>query len=80
MSKKEYYINKALKYAEYYGIITYRVKGSFMIYNQNRRNKEFIGGKWTENPCTYQIRVNLDTMRTEALKLKRLRKDGWDNV
>lgn len=69
MSKKEYYINKALKYAEYYGIITYRVKGSFMIYNQNRRNKEFIGGKWTENPCTYQIRVNLDTMQTEALKL-----------
>lgn len=51
-----------------------------MIYNQNRRNKEFIGGKWVENPCTYQIKVNLDTMQTAALKLKRLRKDGWDNV
>lgn len=80
MNKKEYYEQKALEYAEYYGILTYKVKGSFMIYNQNRRNKEFLGGKWVENPCTYQIKVNLDTMQTTVLQLRRLQKDGWDNV
>lgn len=80
MNKKEYYNNKALEYAEHYGILTYSIKGNLMIYNQNRRNTEFLGGKWVENPCTYQIKVNLDTMQTAALKLKRLRKDGWDNV
>lgn len=45
MTKREYYEQKALEYAEHYGILTYRIKGSFMIYNQNRRNKEFLGGK-----------------------------------
>ena len=51
-----------------------------MIYNQNRRNKEFIGGKWVENPCTYQRTINLDNGEESSKRLQRLQKNGWDNV
>lgn len=82
MSKqtKQVYEQKALQYAEHYGIITYKVTGNTMIYNQNYRNSECINGKWRDNPCTYQRRINLDTMETTTIKLKRLNKNGWDNV
>jgi hypothetical protein len=48
------YEQKALIYAEKYGIIEYRVKGSKMMY------KEVFP---TEG--TYQVVVNLDTMKEE---------------
>lgn len=69
----------ALEYAEKYGIITYKVKDNYMIYNQNYKNSEFIG-KWVEKPYTMQRKVNLETMQTDSIKLKRVQKDGWDNV
>lgn len=80
MDKRGIYDDKALKYAEHYGIITYRVKGNTMIYNQNYNNTEFINGRWVSKPCTYQTIVNLDTGNELRNKLKRLQKDGWDNV
>ena len=74
-----HYNDLAREHAERFGIVDYRVKGRYMIYNQNYHNKEFIG-KWVSKPCTYQRRVNLDTMEIETVKLKRLQKDGWANV
>lgn len=74
------YNNKALQYAEHYGIITYRVKGKYMIYNQNYNNSEFVNGKWTKNPCTYQRTINLETGEESSRKLGRMQKNGWDNV
>lgn len=80
LNRKNYYEDRALAYAERYGIITYRVKGNTMIFNQNYRNSEVINGKWMSKPCTYQEVVNLDTMKSTRRKLGRLQKDGWDNV
>ena len=80
MNKKDYYNNKALGYAEHYGILTYRVKGNLMIYNQNYNNTEFVGNKCVKNPCTYQRTINLDTGEETSKKLHRLQKDGWNNV
>jgi hypothetical protein len=80
MTKREYYEQKALEYAEHYGILTYSIKGNLMIYNQNYNNNEFIGGKWTKNPCTYQRTINLDTGEESSKRLQRLQKNGWDNV
>lgn len=74
------YNNLALLHAEKYGIITYKVKNFYMIYNQNYYNKEFFNGKWTSKPCTYQRIVDLRTNTIQSKKLKRLQKDGWDNV
>lgn len=80
MNKKDYYNNKALGYAEHYGILTYRIKDNLMIYNQNYNNTEFVGNKWVKNPCTYQRTINLDTGEETSKKLHRLQKDGWNNV
>lgn len=66
-------------YAEKFGIVSYRVKGKYMIYNQNYNNSEYLG-KWVRNPCTYQRKVNLDTGEVESKKLQRVQKDGWYNV
>lgn len=76
----DYYAFKALCYAESKGIVSYRVKNNYMIYNQNYSNKECIGGSWVENPCTYQRTVDLDSGVVTTKKLKRLQKDGWNNV
>lgn len=76
----DYYTSKALLYAESYGIVSYKVKGNLLIYNQNYSNKECIGGSWVENPCTYQRTVDLDSGEVITKKLQRLQKDGWDNV
>lgn len=67
-------------YAEQYGIIKYRIKGKYMIYNQNYKNREFLNGKWVYNPTTYQRKVNLETGNTETTRLKRVVADGWLNV
>ncbi len=67
----------ALAYAEKYCIILYKVKGRYMIYNQNYYNSEFIG-KWIRKPCTYQRTVNLDTMEVTSRQLQRINKDGWN--
>ena len=79
MIMKEIYKQRALEYAEKYGIITYKVIGNKMIYNVNFYNSEFIG-KGVRKPCTVQIAVNLDTMEVTSKQLKRLQKNGWDNV
>lgn len=76
----DYYTFKALCYAESKGIVSYRVKNNYMIFNQNYSNKECIGGSWVENPCTYQRAVDLDTGVVTTNKLQRLQKDGWNNV
>ena len=76
----DYYAFKALCYAENKGILKYRVKNSYMIFNQNYSNKECIGGSWVENPCTYQRTVDLDSGVVTTKKLQRLQKDGWSNV
>lgn len=80
MSDGDFYDSKALRYAEHYGILTYKVKNNIMIYNQNYYNKEFINGKWIENPCTYQRTIDLDDGLEKSKRLQRLQKDGWDNV
>ena len=79
-SNKAKYDALALSYAEHYGILTYKVSGNLMIYNQNYQNNEFIGGRWQANPYTYQRTVNLDTMEVTTKKLQRMNKNGWDNV
>lgn len=78
MSKPDYE-QKARFYAEKWGILSYRVKGNLMIFNQNYHSKEFLG-KWVDKPCTYQRVLNLDTNETTSKKLQRLQKDGWNNV
>ena len=75
----DFYTQKALEYAEKYGIITYKVDGKYLIYNQNYNANEFKG-KWTRKPHTMQRRVDLDTMAVESRKLDRVQKNGWDNV
>lgn len=76
----DFYHYKAAMYTEKYGIISYKITGNSLLYNQNYLNKEFIGGKWKENPCTYQRIVNLDTGEVVSKRLQRLQKNGWDNV
>lgn len=80
MTNKERYEQLAIEYAEKYGIISYRIIGNKMKFNQNYYNKEFIKGKWRNNPCTYQRVLDLDTMQLNTIKLKRLQKDGWNNI
>ena len=70
----------ARQYAEKFGIVTYKVKGNLLIYNQNYSNVEFIGGRYVSNPCTYQRTINLDTNEVSSVRLQRLNKNGWDNV
>lgn len=73
MKGREYYENKAVSYAERYGIIEYRVSKNEMIYYQTYPT----GG-------TYDVRVNLDTMKETRSKLnlhlKRRVKAGVYNV
>lgn len=73
MAKSNYEL-KAQFYAEKWGILSYRVKGNLMIYNQNYREDCF------GNYATYQRIVNLDTNTTTIKKLQKRFKDGWNNV
>ena len=74
------YNAKATEYAEKYGIITYKLQNNYMIFYQNYYNKECLGGKWVNKPCTYKRIVDLDTLNVESVQLKRLQKSGWDNI
>lgn len=74
------YMSLATRYAEKYGIITFRVKKNLMIYNVNVRNTEYLGGKWVSKPYTVQRIVNLDTGKVSSVRLQRLQKNGWDNA
>ena len=76
----DFYHYKATMYVEKYGIVSYKIIDKHIVYNQNYYNKEFIKGKWINRPCTYQRIVDLDTGKTESKQLKRLQKDGWNNV
>ena len=71
---KIYYEERALRWAEQYGIIEYKVQGNKMIYVQT------YGGGY-EKPYTMKSTINLDTMTTESrIKLKRLNRKGYYNV
>ena len=74
MASKQDYESAAVFYAEKWGILSYKVKGNKMIFNQNY--KEDCFGRC----ATYQRIFNLDTKVTETKKLQRLQKDGWHNV
>lgn len=76
----DFYSQKAFDYVGKYGVLTYRINGKYLIYNQNYYNREFIGNRWRTNPCTYQRIVNLDTDEVETRRLKKLQKTGWNNV
>lgn len=78
MSKMSYQ-DKALMYAERYGIIDYRVEGKYIIWNQNYTNSEFMGGKWMNKPFTIQAKVNLDNYKMQSRKLQKLQRNGWNN-
>lgn len=74
------YNNIALAYAERYGIITYKLKGKIMEYNQNYKNNEFINGAWRSKCFTIKRFINLETGDIASKRLSRLVADGWDNV
>ena len=75
------YKARAEKWAEKYGIITYKVKGGFMVYHQNYVEDVRVANRYEKRPVTYKRVVNLEEMKTvENILLSRLQKDGWDNV
>lgn len=74
MASKQDYESAAVFYAEKWGILSYKVKGNKMIFNQNYKEDCF------GHCATYQRIFNLDTKVTETKKLQRLQKDGWQNV
>lgn len=57
------YEDKALLYAEKYGIFTYEVNGNTMKYTE-----EFNENKG--KPSVYQAEVNLDTMKEKRFQIK----------
>lgn len=68
------YAQKAICWAERYGIVKYRVKGNKMIYNRS------YPAYLNEPAYTIQHTVNLDTMTEEHTKrLKRLDREGFYN-
>jgi len=72
---KIYYEERALQWAEQYGIIEYKVQGNKMIYVQT-----YNGGMY-EKPYTMKSTINLDTMTTESrVRLQRLNRKGYYNV
>ena len=67
------YESVALHYAEQYGIINYKVKGSQMIYNVSYP-------AYLSNPrYTIQHIVNLDTLKEQTKRLKRFDSNGLVN-
>ena len=59
------YDQRALRYAERYGIVTYRIRGNEMTYTET----------FNVEGCTYDVSVNLDTMREKRTKRKKKRKN-----
>lgn len=73
MSSKEKYNQRALEYAERYGIINYRVEGNNMIFNISYP-------AYLSNPrYTIQHKVNLDTGVDTVRSLKRFDPKGLQN-
>ena len=65
---------KALEYAEKYGILDYKIKGNRMIYYANY--PEYL----SEPRKTYKVTVRLDTMKEERQKLTKWRAEGNSNM
>lgn len=69
-----YYEERAIQWADRYGIVEYKVQGNKMIYVQT------YGGGY-EKPYTMKSTINLDTMTTESrVKLRRMSRKGYYNV
>lgn len=64
MRDKEYYEQKALLYAEKYGVIEYEVEGREMNYSEEVKEGQ-------EKYVVYKAKVNLDTMKEERTEEKR---------
>lgn len=62
-SKKDYYNNLAIEWAEKYGIVEYRVNGKYLIYNVS------YPSYLAEPRRTYQFKVDLDIGKTVENKL-----------
>lgn len=66
--------NRAIRWAEQYGIVQYRIKGTTMIYNVS------YNGSLCENRYTVQHKVNLISMKEQKpVTLKRFDKKGYLN-
>ena len=65
---------KALLYAEKYGILDYKIKGNRMIYYANY--PEHL----SEPRKTYKVTVRLDTMKEERQRLTKWRAEGNANL
>jgi hypothetical protein len=71
---KAYYDERAVQWAERYGILEYKVQGNKMFYVQTY-------GTRYEKPYTVKSTINLDTMTTESrVKLSRINRKGYYNV
>ena len=64
----------ALEYAETYGIITYRVEGTYIVYNTSYPS--YLGAQH----YTIQHRVNLITHENFSRRLNHFDRRGYDNV
>lgn len=65
---------RALRYAERYGILNYKVKGNRMIYYANY--PEYL----SEPRYTMKVTVRLDTMKEERQKLTKWNPKGNANM
>lgn len=70
---------KAQRFAERYGIVDYDVVRNTMVYYDNHRGKEYVGGVLKFVSYTMKRTVNLDTGDIVSIRLKRLNKRGWNN-
>lgn len=71
---------RAQRYAERYGIIKYHVLGSKMVFYDNHREVERVGDTFKKVSYTMKRTVNLETGAETSQRLKRLNKEGWQNV
>ena len=68
------YEAKAAMFAERYGIVVYKVKGKYMIYNKSY-------SAYLNNPrYTVQHKIDLDTGKDETKVLKKFDKKGYLNI
>lgn len=74
------YEDKAVVYAESYGIVTYHLENNLLIYYQNYREPEVINHRIIDNVATYKRIVDLNTYATISERMKELVAEGWDNV
>lgn len=71
---------RAQQYAERFGIIKYHVSGNKMVYYDNHREVERVGNTFKKVAYTMKRIVNLDTGAETSQRLRRLNKEGWQNV